>query len=624
MNTGMLRRAEEIFERVVELPKPERAAAVRELSGGSEELEKLVGRLLESDEDAGGFLETPAASGVARGESGGELPRSIGGYRVVRLIGAGGMGEVYEAEQEHPRRSVAVKVIRPGAASRETLARFRREAQLLGALHHAGIAAIYEAGVGEVVMASGVARSQPYFVMEYVRGEGLTEYVSRVKPTVSERLELFAKICDAADHAHRAGIVHRDLKPGNILIEGVEGVAAPKVLDFGVARAEQGGSNTLRTDAMQLVGTVPYMSPEQISPAPGARIDARSDVYSLGVILYQLLAGRLPHDLSERSLADAARIIRDEEPAPLASTNAAFRGDLTTIAARALEKDPSRRYESAARLAEDVRRTLRHEPISARPATTLYQLSKFARRNRALVTGVVAAFVALSVGTVVSTAMYLRAEDARRKAVDLADEAGRASEAATVAKSRAEAEASKVLAINEYLMADFIGAAAPGRDGHEVKLLTVLVRAAENVGKRFEGQPLLEGEIRLLLADALGEVDMRKEAIVHARRGLELVSATAGEMDRRTLNGQMVLMNELIADQQYDEVIATAGRVIDQYSPTLGERTGWCCAAAACWGRVCRRRGGSRRRSRSSVRRSRRSSGCWGVRTRARWRRSRV
>ncbi|MFZ4574971.1 MAG: protein kinase domain-containing protein [Phycisphaerales bacterium] len=571
--SNLIRRAEAIFDAIADLPESARAAEIGRLASGDAALMDLVQRLVASDIASAGFLETPARAVDAALRSldrtARELPTAIGDYRVVSLIGEGGMGAVYEAQQENPRRAVAVKVIRAGAASPESLARFRREAQLLGALHHAGIAAIYEAGHADVVYPSGTLRNQPYFAMEYVRGEGLSDYLLKHSPSLRDRLELFAKVCDAVDHAHRAGIVHRDLKPGNILVERAEGGPAPKILDFGVARVEHSNANTLRTDALQLVGTVPYMSPEQISPQSDGAVDARSDVYSLGVILYQVLSGKLPYDLSNRSLADAARIVQDEEPASLSTTNRAYRGDLATIVARALEKDPARRYQSAAQFADDIRRSLRHEPITARPPTTAYQLSKFARRNRAVVAGVVATMLALSVGTVASTIMYFRAESDRLKAVDLAKAAQDASDAATKAKSLAESESKKVTAINDYLLADFIGAAAPSRDGHEVKLLTVLVRAAENVGERFKDEPLLEAEIRLMLASALGDIDLRADAIRHARIGRERMAAAVGPDDDRSLRATVVYCNELSADQQHQENEATCREAIARFEKLL-------------------------------------------------------
>ena len=233
------------------------------------------------------------------------LPATIGRYRIVRLIGEGGMGAVYEAEQDQPRRTVALKVIKPGLASPELLRRFAQEAQVLGRLQHPGIAQIYEAGTADTGFGS-----QPYFAMEFIRGAALRDYADSRHLGLRERLELMVRICEAVQHAHQRGVIHRDLKPGNIIVDEA---GQPKVLDFGVARVTDSDTQaTLQTDVGQLVGTLNYMSPEQVLADP-LDIDTRSDVYALGVILYELLSGRLPYQISKR-LHEAMQTIREEEP----------------------------------------------------------------------------------------------------------------------------------------------------------------------------------------------------------------------------------------------------------------------------------------------------------------------
>ena len=236
-------------------------------------------------------------------------PPQIGRYRLLRVIGEGGMGTVYEAEQEKPRRLVALKVIRPGLVTPQRLRRFEQESQLLGWLQHPGIAQVYEAGTADAGHGP-----QPFFAMELIRGRTLDQYAVAARLAVRDRLELAARICDAVQHAHQKGIVHRDLKPGNIVIDAT---GQPKILDFGVARATESDLHaTLETGFGQVVGTLPYMSPEQVAGDP-AELDTRSDVYALGVILYELMAGRLPYDLPRRSLPEAMRIIHEQEPARL-------------------------------------------------------------------------------------------------------------------------------------------------------------------------------------------------------------------------------------------------------------------------------------------------------------------
>ncbi len=366
-------------------------------------------------DDATGPL--PSVSGSSRSPrkdpgsgSRGPHPVRIGQYKMLDPLGEGGMGVVYRAEQDNPRREVALKVIQPGAASAEMLRRFEQEAHVLGRLNHPAIAQIHEAGAADAGLGP-----QPFFAMELIAGQRLNEYVREQQPNLRQKLELMVKVCGAVQHAHQKGIIHRDLKPANLLVEKS---GQPKVLDFGVARVTGADlpSVSRHTEVGQLIGTVPYMSPEQVAADPDA-LDTRSDVYTLGVILYELLAGRLPYAVRDKPRAEAERVIILEEPTPLSSVNRAYRGDLETIVAKALEKDKTRRYQSASELAADLERFLRDEPIVARPAGVLDQLRKFARRNKALVGGVGAALVALTLG-VIGTALGLYRERTARAAAE--------------------------------------------------------------------------------------------------------------------------------------------------------------------------------------------------------------
>ena len=430
-------RVKEAVAQLRATPADQREAVLRRVCGDDAALRDEVLSLLAIGEEQPTYLERPAVEAVrlleAVAPEGGEglagLPERIGGYRVLRRLGAGGMGAVFEAEQDHPRRRVALKMVRPGLVTRDVLKRFRREAELLGRLHHPGIAQIYDAGM--VDLGSG---EQPWFAMELVQGEPITTYVEQQGLGVRARLELFVAVCDAVHHAHGQGVLHRDLKPDNILVtrgatsgtraehQARQAVGQPKVLDFGVGRTTDPGDAvvSLHTTTGQLVGTLPYMSPEQVGGATET-LDARSDVYALGVLLFELLARRLPYQLAGRSLPESARIIREEDPDRLSSVDTAYRGDLDTIVGKALEKEPERRYASAAALGADVLRHLHDEPIAARPASTFYQLRKFARRHRALVTGAAIAFVALAVGLIVSLRFAL--DEADQRAVAEAREA---------------------------------------------------------------------------------------------------------------------------------------------------------------------------------------------------------
>jgi tetratricopeptide (TPR) repeat protein len=395
MTEGPSDRVEVLFYQAADLPPHEQRdlldAACHDDPGLRAAVEGLLARdaRQRAEEGAATFLESPlerpSTPPLTAARPG--LPARVGRYRVLRLLGEGGMGTVYEAEQDSPRRAVALKVIRPGLVAPPLLRRFAQEAQILGRLHHPGIAQIYDAGLAE--------DGQPFFALELVRGEPLDEHAHRQSLDAAGRLELLARVCDAVQHAHEQGVVHRDLKPGNVLVDEA---GQPKVLDFGVARATDADllTSTAHTRTGQLVGTPSYMSPEQVAADPAA-VDRRSDVYTLGVILYELLTGRLPYPLQHLPLPEVAWVIREQEPVRLGALDRRLRGDVETIVAKALEKDRARRYQSAAELAADVRRHLSNEPIKARPPSALYQLRKFARRHKALV-ATTAVFLGLLLG----------------------------------------------------------------------------------------------------------------------------------------------------------------------------------------------------------------------------------
>jgi WD40 repeat protein/predicted Ser/Thr protein kinase len=421
-------RVQNLFDQAVMLPAEQRAEFLETACAGDPALRAEVESLLACDldftEGAGddGMLKSPLvrapepATSEATEPSGTLSPRHpvalsssrVGHYRIVRCIAEGGMGAVYEAEQDSPRRTVALKVIRPGLASPALIKRFTHEAQILGRLHHPGIAQVYEARLAD--------DGQPFFAMEFIRGLPLDEYAQQRALPLRERLELLARVCDAVQHAHDQGVIHRDLKPANILVDES---GQPKVLDFGVARATDADLLTAAglTRTGQLLGTPNYMSPEQVSADPAA-IDQRADVYALGVILFELLAHRLPYQLDSRPLAEVARLIQEAEPPRLGSINPELRGDVETIVAKALAKDPARRYRSATELASDLRRWLAHEPIQARPPSALYQLRQFARRHKALVGGVVATVAALLLGLVGTILFAVGEARQRQQAVD--------------------------------------------------------------------------------------------------------------------------------------------------------------------------------------------------------------
>ncbi len=413
-------RVKSIFCQAADVAPSARASFLDRACGEDRNLRAEIESLLAAEVEAPrAFMHSPAFhpqeyDGHGVDSTASAVPARIGRYTLVGKIGEGGMGHVYEARQDSPSRTVAIKLIRTIFTTPDVLRRFDREAQLLGQLQHPGIATVYETGTADLLSPTGATVPQPFIAMERIHGLPLTTYVREHSLSLRQILALFIQICDAVQHAHGRGIIHRDLKPANILVD--QG-GAPKILDFGVARLTDADARvtTIHTEVGQVVGTLPYMSPEQVCGHAG-RIDGRADVYSLGVILYELLGNRLPLDVGGRTILEAVQIIQEVDPTRLGSIDRRLRGDIETIVEKALEKDPTRRYASAAAFAADVLHFLHDEPIVARPATTWYQLRKFARRNRGLVAGTILGTAALVVGLVVAVMQAYIAIGARNVA----------------------------------------------------------------------------------------------------------------------------------------------------------------------------------------------------------------
>jgi serine/threonine protein kinase/tetratricopeptide (TPR) repeat protein len=499
-------RVETVFAEAAGLAGEAREAFLGRECHGDEALRKEVESLLSEHDDGGGFLETPPST-VGRHRAAGSLPGSsmpaaeesgtrIGPYRLLRVLGRGGMGTVWLARQEEPvRREVALKIVQEGAGNAEVLARFEAERQALALMDHPNVAHVFDGRVTD--------RGRPYFVMEYVPGPPITEHCDRERLPLKDRLALFVQVCEAVQHAHQKGLIHRDLKPSNILVANVDGRPLPKVIDFGVAKAtgESLTDRTLHTLKGELIGTPEYMAPEA-ALLGGSAADTRSDVYSLAVVLYELLTGALPFDpgvLRSAGPAEMWRLVREVDPPrpssrlwgiavlplPLAdapsgdappSTPAshakgaeevalarrtnpvalvrALRGDLDWIVMKALEKDPERRYSSVADLATDVRRHLAHQPVSAGPPGAGYRLRKFVRRNRALVAGVVGIFVSLAGGLVATSVMYVRVVGERKRTLH----ANQLSEARLM-QALTESERASGAAFDAWRLAEIAGAA---------------------------------------------------------------------------------------------------------------------------------------------------------------------
>ncbi|ATC63515.1 serine/threonine protein kinase [Nibricoccus aquaticus] len=437
MKNAAAQREEDLFEAARERrTAAERKAFLDRACVNEPELRARLDGLLAAGEEGEAFFEEGGA--LIRSKLPGEeaIGAKIGRYKLVQKIGEGGCGVVYLAEQEEPvRRSVALKIIKLGMETKSVIARFEAERQALAMMDHPNIARVFDAGATD--------RGPPYFVMELVRGVKITDYCDRNRLGVSERLDLFIQICHAIQHAHQKGIIHGDIKPSNVLVEEHDGEAVPKVIDFGISKATEARlTDKLFTTYAQLIGTPAYMSPEQAQMG-GVDIDTRTDIYSLGVLLYELLTGRTPFDpqeLAASGLDEMRKTLREREPArPSARLNAlalpelirvantrltdparllsSVRGDLDWISMRALEKDRARRYETANGLALDVQRHLHNEPVVASPPSWAYRLQKLVRRNRVVFIAGGAVALALVFGMSASTWLFLKERAAHQRAL---------------------------------------------------------------------------------------------------------------------------------------------------------------------------------------------------------------
>ncbi len=471
-------REREVFDSALGLAAgEERQAFLERVCAGDATFRLAVEALLRAHEDRG-FMRAPAGGETRqpreseRGKEGLEGPGTrIGGYRLVRVVGQGGCGTVYEAEQEEPvRRRVALKILRPGMDTRTVIARFEAERQALALMDHPCIARVLDAGA--------TSGGRPYFVMEFINGTRITEHVERESLGLRDRLQLFQQVCQAMQHAHQKGIVHRDLKPSNVLVGVVDGVAVPKVIDFGIAKAlEPGGLEPeAETSSLAILGTPFSMSPEQVEWG-GSKTDTRTDVYGLGVVLYAMLAGRPPFDPSRLAVAGLdglRRILREEIPPPPSRAGTGredLRGDLDWIVMKCLEKSPARRYETVNDLAMDVRRHLCSEPILARPPSLLYVARKFASRHRmgvmAAGLGLLVLFAGLGVSIVVGLEQR-RLADAAEAARDESDRQ-RLLAAKAADSSRQQAYASDVILAGSAIRARDYGRARALLDAHRPK-----------------------------------------------------------------------------------------------------------------------------------------------------------
>ncbi len=530
-------RALDVFTEAVQLPVEERNAFLERACASDEELRLKVESLLRSNDRAADFLEEPPTASISEKRAGvsGQKPGDrIGHYRLLRQIGEGGCGVVFVAEQEKPiLRQVALKIIKPGMDTKSVIARFEAERQALALMDHPNIAKNFDAGTTD----SG----RPFFVMELVRGIKITDYCDQHSLTPEARLRLFVQVCQAIQHAHQKGVIHRDIKPSNILVTTtMEDAALPVVIDFGIAKAttnQRLGDEADFSAFEMLIGTPAYMSPEQAAPA-GADVDTRSDIYSLGVLLYELLTGSTPFDtgkLLKTGLDEIRRVIREEElvrPSTRLTRLAdadltriaqrrqaepptlirAVRGDLDWIAMRALEKDRTRRYPTANALAVDVQRFIANEAIWARPPSRVYKLQKLVLRNQLLFAGLGVITLLTVAGLIVISAALTKERRSRREA----------QEASTKSQQ-----------VTRFLEDMLQGVGPSVALGQDTRLLRGIVEVtAERIGKEMTNQPAVEAELRSVIGRLYFEIGNYLHAERMHRAALELSRKQFGPKSR--------------------------------------------------------------------------------------------
>lgn len=560
----------------------------------------------------------PESGGIDPG-----MPERIGEYRIIGKLGQGGMGVVYEAEQDTPRRRVALKLVRGSFPDASQDKMFKLEMQALARLNHPGIAAIYDAGVSE--------QGWPYFSMELAQGRNLDFFLRSEcgrRMSLEERLHLFLQICDAVTHAHQRGVIHRDLKPGNILVaeeserqtsvrEAASGIGRlpedsgsrgehesrcpsskaltkawgddsearsrnrklVKVLDFGLARMTEREvyATSFISETGRLIGTLQYMSPEQARGDAGA-IDVRTDVYALSLMLFEIVTGALPYALDPGRLPDSLRIICESNPTDPRSLNRSTPPDVATIILKGLEKQPERRYASAAEMAADVRRFLAFEPILARPASKWYLFRRFARRNRMAVASACVVLASIVMGLVITGAALSRAMDAERVARDRADEAETARvservqrEKAERERSRAEEERETAAAVNAFLN-EMLASVDPATGNRQMTVQEALDRAAENIDRdAFPGRPRVEAAVRDTLGRSYMALGRYEQADRHFTAALRLFESMGGPDDAGTLDALNNLASLRQRQARFEEAGELFRRALERLTRVAGE-----------------------------------------------------
>ena len=536
-------RVKQILFDALDVPQGQRRSFIASACDGDASLIEQVLRLAKAHDNAGEFLSEPSIDTGSRSIPHAEepLPESIGGRKVLRKLGEGGFGVVYLAQQDKPvSAEVAIKVVRPGMGSQQVIARFETERRALELMKHPCIAGVIDAGTTD--------DGRPFFVLEHVPGESITAYVNGNNLSTRARLELFEQVCFAVQHAHQKGVIHRDIKPSNVLVTEIDGKPTPKVIDFGIAKATQGplSDRTVITQSAQIVGTPQYMSPEQVSFG-ALDVDTRSDVYSLGALLYEILTGSPPFEskrLNKAGAAELERIIREENP-PKPSTRVFkstetnsrtrqaardLKGDLDWVVARAMEKDRSRRYQTPAELGADLRRYLLGEPVEAGPPSGVYRLRKLIARRRVEFAAACAVAMALIAVVIVSVVFASSAERARKAA------------------ERELAKFQSISRFTEEMLSGIDPAVARGADTGLFR--SILDDAAERIDTEGVDEPEVEIELRAMIGQAYQSV-----ALFDLAEAQIMIAST---MAHESLGSDHPLSLEV--DSQLAQVLGTTSR----------------------------------------------------------------
>jgi serine/threonine protein kinase len=556
----------ELFDAALDLSVDDRAMFLDRECKGNPDLRREVEALLEAVADAGSFLNHPIFQlPTTHPSETGVFETTIGPYRLLELIGEGGMGEVWLAEQKEPvRRRVAIKLIKAGMDTREVVMRFESERQALALMDHPAIAKVFDAG--------STREGRPYFVMEYVAGVSVTTYCDTHQLTVRQRMELFILVCEGVQHAHQKAIIHRDLKPSNILVTEVDGKPLPRIIDFGVAKAtsQKLTAGTMHTLIGTMVGTLGYMSPEQADMI-GEDVDTRTDIYSLGAVLYELLTGALPLDLKKLPYDEILRRLREQDPPRprtklLAMGNEAavvatkrgcdlptllrqLRSDPEAIAFRALEKNRARRYASAAGLAADINRYLHDEPVIAHPPSTAYRARKYIRRHR-LAVAIAAFAVLLLAGFAVVQSIELR---------HIAWE-----------RDRATRERDRADRIAQFTTGMFEVPDPSEAVGNTITARQILDNATHEIGVGLNNDPELQAKMMFTMAQSYAGLGLYSRAQPLVEGALRIQQRILGVEHRDTLSSMRLLATVLRVNQRYDDAEKLIRQALDIERPILG------------------------------------------------------